>query len=165
MTTTQYASFPKDVTCSSTDDLNFENGYKAGYDGTEYQRPLTNNDRMFYRNGHKQGMADKQAGVYMDNQTEEEKTIESIKTNLSSVGIIARVEKTFEYPFNVYTVYSTNRRLFKGSLSNVAARVTSYVYSEQLRQADLKEQQERQTKLGAKFEKEQQERQALDDMF
>ena len=130
---TQYASFSKDITCTSSDDEAYESGYKAGYTGSEYVRPFSNNDRMFYRNGHKQGVADKQAGVYMDSQ---ESAIDQIKNDLSSVGITAIVKVKVDFIHNIYTVYNGRSIVAKGQLEDVKRKVSVYISTARSMKAD-----------------------------
>jgi len=132
---TQYASFSKDITCTSSDDQAYESGYQAGYTGSEYIRPFSNNDRMFYRNGHKQGVADKQAGVYADSS---ESAIETIKSLLSSVGITAIVKVKADFIHNIYTVYNGRSIVAKGQLADVQSKVSVYISTEKSLQADYK---------------------------
>ena len=131
--TTQYADFTKDVKCTSSDDEAYESGYQAGYNGSNYIRPFSNNDRMFYRNGHKQGMADKQAGVYIDNQ---DSAIETIKSDLSSVGITAIVKVKVDFIHNIYTVYNGRSIVAKGQLADVQRKVSVYISTARSMKAD-----------------------------
>ena len=131
-TSTSYASFPKDLTCSDADDKAYEAGYQAGYNGTEYVRPFSNNDRTFYRNGHKQGMADK---VYVDNS---ESAIDKIKSDLSLVGVTAIVKVKADFIHDIYTVYNGRSIVAKGQLADVQSKVSVYVSTEKSLQADYK---------------------------
>ena len=130
---TQYASFSKDVTCTSSDDQAYEAGYQAGYNGSEYVRPFSNSDRTFYRVAYKQGMADKQAGVYVDNS---ESAIDQIKNDLSSIGVTAVVKVKADFIHDIYTVCNGRSIVAKGQLEDVKRKVSVYVSTARSMKAD-----------------------------
>jgi len=132
-TSTQYADFAKDITCTSSDDQAYESGYQAGFNGSEYVRPFSNSDRTFYRVAYKKGQADKQAGVYADSS---ESAIETIKSLLSSVGITAVVKVKADFIHNIYTVYNGRSIVAKGQLADVQLKVSVYVSTTRSMKAD-----------------------------
>ena len=107
-------------------------GYLAGYEGTEYIRPITQTQRLDYRKSYKQGMADK---VYADNS---ESAIDKIKSDLSSVGITAVVKVKLDMIHDIYTVYNGRSIVAKGQLADVQNKVSVYVSTEKSLQADYK---------------------------
>lgn len=119
--------------CTSSDDQAYESGYQAGYNGSEYVRPCSNNDRMFYRNGHKQGVADKANGMYVDSQ---DSAIETIKSLLSSVGITAVVKVKADFIHDIYTVCNGRSIVAKGQLADVQRKVSVYISTARSMKAD-----------------------------